>query len=522
VATKKLSWVFALFDRMSGPARKIGKSLDDVEKKLGKTDRALGKHERQTQRAAGSTRKLGDAHRHAAKHGAGFFTKLTGWYLSMQMGIATVQGLARALFGLPTAFAKAGLSAASFKERSLLGLGTMLGSPQAGASLFAEADRMAKATGTPLREMVDRYSQLTAMGFQGERLRQVLAGVGDLSIVGGQDKAARALLAITQIKAKGRLSAEELMQQLAETGVDIDAVYGILGRRTGLDREGVRKAMEKGQIGADLGIDSILEFIQGRYSGGALGSMAAKYSKTGAGLWANLSSTPDRFLMDLDKSAGYQKAKKALENLVAVLDPETPAGKRLKAKATEMFDRIFGGLFDQFQDPKAVEQWVGKLVEGFGNLIPLAERLAKSVGSAAANIEKIALFAGVFTDPVGAAREIAGRATSDHTPVDVGPVGHIVQRYRALMAKEKLNFLDRAELDMIKGMAAKHGLTLPPPSQTQPPALDPSHKPTSFQFGKDAIRIEVNGAGDPKAVGDEVESRLAFVFERLAAGTGAA
>jgi tape measure domain-containing protein len=455
-------------------------------------------------------------------HGSGFFMKLTGWYMSMQMGIMMVRGLTTALFGLPYAFAKAGAGAASFKEQSLLGLGSMLGSPTKGAALFGEADRMAKATGTPLREMVERYSQLTAMGFEGDRLRQVLAGVGDLAIVGGQAKASRALLAITQIKAKGRLSAEELMQQLAETGVDIDAVYGILGRRTGMNKAGVLKAMEKGQIGADLGIESVLEFIQGRYSGGKLGSMAAKYSKTGAGLWATLGSAPDRFLMDLDQSAGYQKAKKALENLVAVLDPETPAGKRLKAKATEMFDRIFGKLFDQFQDPKAVEEWVGKLVAGFGKIIPTAERLAAAVGKVAANLDKIAIVADLWTDPVGF---VGGKWLDEYQRAGAGGVqsrgvGALTRRYRELSGKGTLNGFERQELENVQWRLRQMGIDVAPLGRSHGPPLGSSHGPTSMRIERGAFQFNISGAQDPKAVGDEVQSAITRAFEALAANAG--
>jgi tape measure domain-containing protein len=531
VSAKRLSWIFDLHDRFSPKARTIGRSLDNVEKKLAKTNRALDGHQRHLGKAERATRKLGDAHKHAGMHGSGFFMKLTGWYMGLQMGIMMVQGLTRAVFGLPAAFAKAGLAAAAWKEQTLLGLGTMLGSEGAGSAMLAEADRMAKATGTPLREMVERYTQLTAMGFKGDQMRQVLAGVGDLAIVGGQDKASRALLAITQIKAKGRLSAEELMQQLAETGVDIDAVYGILGRRLGLDKNGVRKAMEKGGIGADVGIESILEFIQGRYSGGALGSMAAKYSKTGGGMWNNLTSSVDRFLMDLDKSAGYQKAKQALANLVAVLDPETPEGKRLKARATELFDKIMGGLFDAFQDPAAVSEWVSGLIDGFGELIPTAEKLAKAVGSIAENLDKVAKasagvmkFLEVFRKitPAGwfaEALDYTGGAPKSEQEFLAKHYGMLKQQPRAWNTDKQMRHIEgrfRSEGWTLPGAAP----AMPPP--TVAPALQPSHKPTAMHLAPGAIKIEVNGAQDPKAVADEVEERMASVFERLGIAQGVA
>jgi tape measure domain-containing protein len=513
--SKGLSWTFSLFDKMSGPGKRIAASLGNVEKTLQRVDKHTHRHTATMGRAERATRRLGDAHRHAARHGHGFFMKLTGWYMSMQMGIMMVQGLTRALFGLPAAFAKAGLSAASFKEQSLLGMGTMLGSPGKGAAMFSEADRMAKATGTPLREMVDRYQQLIAMGFEGDRLRQVLAGVGDLAIVGGQGKASRALLAITQIKAKGRLSAEELMQQLAETGVDIDAVYKIIGRRTGMAKPAILKAMEKGQIGSDLGIESILEFIQNRYSGGKLGSMAAKYSQTGAGLWATLQSAPDRFLMDLDRSAGYGKAVTALRNLVAVLDPETPQGKRLKAKATEMFDKIFGKLFDRFQDPKAVEEWVGKMIDGFGKLIQTVERLAGALGSMFANLDKIGTFVDIWTNKGAVTAILEARADMKKPGVQTGKVGALVARWRALTGKGALGPFERQELQNVEQQMRGLGMTPPAP-------MSPVNGPTSMQFGPGAIQIRVDGAQDPKAVGDEIEERLSSVFERIGMAQGVA
>jgi hypothetical protein len=242
-------------------------------------------------------------------------------------------------------------------------------------------------------------------------------------------------------------------------------------------------------------------------------------SGTMPGLLSTLQSRPFEFLMDLDKSEGFQSFKKALKNLVDVLDPETPAGKRIKKNAEDLFNRIFGGIFKRFEDPGAVEKWVADMMAGFEKLIPRVGELATKIGDVAQNLSKVANVIDVIVNPgkVGtAAGELFG--FGGHKAVEGGEKGFIVSRIAALRGKGKLSFLERSELNMLEERAKGLGFTVPtvPP----PPAAKPGGKPSAMHIEKGAFQFQINGAQDPKAVGDEVHAAMVAAWEQMAAEAG--
>ncbi len=165
------------------------------------------------------------------------------------------------------------LDAASFKENTLIAFETLLGSREEAERMMREAVRFAAGTPFETRDVVDAYQRLLTAGFKPVEIPVVLRGVGDLAAMKGFSKETidRVLLAFQQIRAKGRLQGEELLQ-LAEAGVPLGRVYEVLGRRLGVTAEQARKLQEAGRISADLGIVAVMEALRDSVSGGELGS----------------------------------------------------------------------------------------------------------------------------------------------------------------------------------------------------------------------------------------------------------
>lgn len=118
--------------------------------------------------------------------------------------------------------------------------------------------------------------QLRAYGIQAENMMFVMEGIGNLAAVTGNygatfDRVARA---IGQINAKGKLMGEE-MRQLAEAGLDVNAVY----QRLGVEAGNVAGA----NIDAATAINAIIDVLNENY-----GDAVAAANTTMQGILANM------------------------------------------------------------------------------------------------------------------------------------------------------------------------------------------------------------------------------------------
>ncbi|APD09752.1 tape measure protein [Thermus brockianus] len=236
--------------------------------------------------------------------------------------------------------AKLVLDAVSFKENTLIAFQTLLGSREEAERMMREAVRFAAGTPFETRDVIDAYQRLLTDRFKPAEIPVVLKAVGDLAALKGfsEEVIDRALRAIGQIRAKGRLQGEEL-DQLAEAGVSRGKVYEVIAKRIGRTTDEVRKLQEAGRISADLGVVAVLETIRDTISGGQLGKLMDLTSRSISGLWSTLRSRPTELLMDIN----VDPVRNVLANLVALTDPDTPSrtGQRLKA----MLERYIGGAF---------------------------------------------------------------------------------------------------------------------------------------------------------------------------------
>jgi len=234
--------------------------------------------------------------------------------------------------------AKLVIDAVSFKENTLIAFQTLLGSREEAERMMREAVRFAAGTPFETRDVVDAYQRLLTAGFKPVEIPVVLRGVGDLAAMKGFSKETidRVLLAFQQIRAKGRLQGEELLQ-LAEAGVPLGRVYEVLGRRLGVTVEQARKLQEAGRISADLGVVAVMEALRDSVSGGELGKLMDRTSRSISGLWSTLRSRPTELLMDINPAP----IRDLLHNLVTLTDTTGRVGARLKA----MLERYIGGAF---------------------------------------------------------------------------------------------------------------------------------------------------------------------------------
>jgi tape measure domain-containing protein len=316
--------------------------------------------------------------------GSGLFGELVG----SNLAASAIAGVAGAVWNLSKAMVAAGAEAGKFavgmfslKETTLASLKVMLGSEAAAADMFAEMLRFAKKTPFETQDVIAGYTSMLGAGFSKDQAGKVFSALGDVSSMSGFDKEVikKITLAFSQIKAKGRLQGEEMLQILeasGRAGVGATAVYEKIAKKLGIATGNVAKAISAGKVDSDTGILAVLEAIQDK-SGGKVGNLMLEQSKTLTGLMSQLASAPGDFLlsMDLSKLQGFEAFKGFISNLVKVMDTSSDSGKLLMAVLEQLFNNIFQGLFGGLSGPEGVAKLeeviahVTTAVEGYAGFI---------------------------------------------------------------------------------------------------------------------------------------------------------
>jgi tape measure domain-containing protein len=354
---KALNFVFRLMDRASGPAKQIGMSVEGVDRRL----TSLGRQSTMTERALSRGLSLPQAHARAlalSLRAVGVASRALDTARlraeRLRLSLQHIRGVAGMIFSLPTlimggALGIAGgmaIQSASFKENTLTAFEVMLDSAKEAERIFAEAIDFASRTPFSTRQVTGAYQQLLAFRFDPIEVPIVLAAVGDLAALKGFDPQViqRVTMALGQIKSKGRLQGEEMLQ-LAESGVSTGLVYEILAEKLNTTTDAVRKLQEAGNISADLGLPAILEAIRRSVSGGELGGLMARQSQTLAGLASTAASRPFELTMDLDESDAFASLKKILRNFNVITDDTNAVGKKFKRIVEETFGSVLETVF---------------------------------------------------------------------------------------------------------------------------------------------------------------------------------
>ncbi len=192
-----------------------------------------------------------------------------------------LQGLAGAFGGVSVAAAAAfGVKFNAQMEQAQIAFTTMLKSAEKAKSFLKDMQEFAAKTPFEFTDVQNAARRFIALGFSAEQVIPTLRTVGDAvaALGGGKDMLDGVIMALGQIRTKGTVQAEELLQ-LAERGVP---VYEILQQKLGLTAEQVRNIGKAG-IDANTAINAILAGLNERFAGAM-----QNQSETLAGMWSNL------------------------------------------------------------------------------------------------------------------------------------------------------------------------------------------------------------------------------------------
>ncbi|MBK8994627.1 MAG: tape measure protein [Myxococcales bacterium] len=337
-------------------ADRLGDSLRDLDRASGKSNGGLTKS-----MAIGTA--LGNV--------------LTGiGHKALEAGRALVELGARGLLALITAVGKAAL----FRESMTQAFAAISKGASDGTGEMKKMRALAMEFGADFEETATNMRDLMSKGFKMNEAESLFKSMQDLRGFGrSADEISRALLAITQIKAAGRLQGDEL-NQLAEAGLAVGDVYKELSKITGKSVTEVMKLKEAGKIDAGLAIKAIQAAIASSTGAKNAGDFGKKIANETIGGMLNRIKNMGGLV--LDEIA--EKLGPALKEIKPILDDVMKAIQGPEAKAT--IDGIVGAFGTMFGAVKSnwptVKAFLGGLVEGFTEAAPALKMFAEGMGSA--------------------------------------------------------------------------------------------------------------------------------------------
>jgi tape measure domain-containing protein len=193
-------------------------------------------------------------------------------------GIAGFQGLTAAIKGT----ALAGINFNAQMQQSQIAFETFLGSAEAAKKMVADLQIFAAKTPFEFPELQSAAKRMLAFGFSAQDVLPMLKAVGDAAAglgLSGQEGINRILLALGQMRAKAKVSAEEMLQ-LTEAGVP---AWDILAQAMGKSTAEVMKLSEQGLIPANFAIEALVKGMGEKFP-----DMMDKQSKSFTGLMSTL------------------------------------------------------------------------------------------------------------------------------------------------------------------------------------------------------------------------------------------
>ncbi len=197
-------------------------------------------------------------------------------------------------------------------EQTQIAFATMLKSADKADKFMKEASDFANKTPFEFPELINSSKLLLAFGFDAKDVLNTLSTIGDAAsgLGAGSEGIDRITRALGQMKAKGRVQAEELLQ-LQEMGIPANQ---ILQEELGLTANQVANIGKEG-IESGKAIDALLRGMDKRYGG-----MMQNQSKTAKGMISTLSDTFKNGLLRPWGQGLWEGVKPGLEKVTTWLD----------------------------------------------------------------------------------------------------------------------------------------------------------------------------------------------------------
>lgn len=232
------------------------------------------------------------------------------------------------------------LDAVKLIESARMRLTTSLGSVERANREMKDAFKIAEKTVFDPDEMVMAMARLATYFKDDTTRRYILGSVADFATQSGMGTEGlnRAIKAITDIKSKGALQAEELKTQLGDLGLsgeevkqEIAKLLNLKGKTDQERNEKVMKLMQKGAVQAEVGIQAITTVMRKQAGGGKAGAFSVKSADSLEGKISNIKKgLLTMFVMaDIDKWPAMISLKNLLGDISDLFASDSKTGAQM-------------------------------------------------------------------------------------------------------------------------------------------------------------------------------------------------
>lgn len=286
--------------------------------------------------------------------------------ISTGVGMLAVQAVNKLQTSISD-FVESGKFFNSLEENASMAFETMLGGADKAREMLDSLRTFAEKTPFELPGLITISQKLKAFGFETQKIIPMLTSIGNATagLGGSPELLNRITTALGQIRAKGKIQAQEMMQ-LTEAGIP---AWEILAKKIGVSIPEAMKLSEKGAIKADIAISGILEGLDLRFGG-----LMEKQSKSFTGLTSNFNDVMRSLAAQVTKP-WFENAKKGLARMLEIMSSD-----KFKAffaqivkgseKAANFVAMLKGKLFDL----------VGKGINLFSGLFGNVQQSNKAIG----------------------------------------------------------------------------------------------------------------------------------------------
>ncbi len=182
------------------------------------------------------------------------------------------------------AIAAIGISFNSLQQQAQNAFTTMLGDGEKAKSFLNDLKDFAAQTPFEFQDLTRASQRLLAMGFEASKVIPTLTAIGDAvaAMGGGAEMVNRVTTAFGQMQAKGKASAEEMLQ-LTEAGIP---AWEFLANKIGVDIPAAMKMVSDRAVDSSVAIEALTEGINSKFGG-----MMAEQSKTFMGVISTIKDT---------------------------------------------------------------------------------------------------------------------------------------------------------------------------------------------------------------------------------------
>lgn len=423
------SFVAALIDKISGPARKMKGQLAGLNKAMREVTKGADKSRDSMGRFVGGSgswlKKFEGSFKGAGKSIASAVETGVG---KLKEGLI-VGGLVAA--GVGASIGALTVKMADFAQVSRLGYQSVAKHGASAEKLFAHSRTLAEDLGLDVMETSKTFTKFLALQFDPKMATDLIKMGSDLRAFGATGEEVQRIFAqLGQIQAKGKLQGEELIV-LAENGVSTQLVYEQLGKTLGKTKDEILKMQQAGKLTSEMAFPAIMQAVMKKTGSKEVGQVGKKIAEsTLGGLAGQLKAQVQNAFIDIgtaatpaimgafapikDELGQLFKSPALREGIVVAFETVGQLVREAIPYVKEFVTSIGAGFSEAWP---AIKGAVGILFEGFGSggksgWMANVQEFGKTLGQVAALGVGIAtVFGGMVVagiQMVSAAVQIAG------------------------------------------------------------------------------------------------------------------